>query len=140
MLTDNAALALGLWRTDALIRRRLEGPLGGGHGIGYTDFIILSELASVVGGRLRPVDLANRLQLTASGVTRAVLPLAKIGLVAREAHDRDARASYVSITPAGRTRVEEAMATVERVVGEIVSPLSRVDRLTLLGTLERLGY
>lgn len=140
MITDNAALALGIWRADALIRKRLEGPLGGGHGIGYTDFVILSELASVVGGRLRPVDLANRLQLTPSGVTRAILPLAKIGLVRRDLHERDARASYVTLTPAGKGRVEEAMPTVERVIGETLASLTRNDRLTLLGLFERLGY
>ena len=140
MLTDDVALALGITRADALIRKRLEGPLGGGHGIGYTDFIILAELASVVEGRLRPVDLANRLLLTPSGVTRAVLPLAKIGLVERESHERDARASYVTLTEAGRTRVTEAMQTVERVVGDAVSSLTRADRLALLGVFERLGY
>lgn len=140
MITDNAALALGLSRADALIRKRLEGPLGGGHGIGYTDFIILAELASVVGGRLRPVDLAARLLLTPSGVTRALLPLAKIGLVERTSHERDARASYVTLTDAGKTRVDEAMPTVERVVGETLASLTRGDRLTLVGLVERLGY
>ncbi|HEV3154337.1 MAG TPA: MarR family transcriptional regulator [Candidatus Baltobacteraceae bacterium] len=140
MVTENAALALGIWRADALIRKRLEGPLGGGHGLGYTDFIILSELASVVGGRLRPVDLAARLQLTPSGVTRAVLPLAKTGFVERESHERDARASYISITPAGRARVEEALPTVERVIADTLSSLTRSERLTLVGLVERLGY
>lgn len=140
MLTDNAALALGLSRADALIRKRLEGPLGGGHGIGYTDFVILAELDSVVGGRLRPVDLANRLLLTASGVTRAVIPLAKIGLVERASHERDARASYVTLTEAGKTRVREAMQTVERVVADTLASLTRADRLTLVGLVERLGY
>ena len=140
MLTDNAALALGIWRADALIRKRLEGPLGGGHGIGYTDFVILAELASVVGGRLRPVDLAGRLQLTPSGVTRAVLPLAKIGLVERELHERDARATYIRLTPAGGTRFEETMPTVERVMSDTLSPLTRSERLTLLGLFERMSY
>ena len=140
MLTDNVALALGLSRAEALLRKRLEGPLGGGHGIGYTDFIILAELSSVVGGRLRPVDLAARLLLTPSGVTRAVLPLEKIGLVQRVSHERDSRASYVTLTDTGRTRVEEAMETVERVVGEALASLTRTDRLTLVGLIERLGY
>ncbi len=140
MLTENAALAVGLWRADALLRKRLEGPLGGVHGIGYTDFVILAELDSVVGGRLRPIDLANRLLLTPGGVTRAVIPLAKIGLVERVSHERDARASYVALTEAGKTRVREAMPTVESVVGETLASLTRTDRLTLVGLVERLGY
>ncbi len=93
MLTENTVLALGLSRSEAALRRRLEGPLGGGHGIGYTDFLIMAELSSVHGRRLRAVDLAKRLMLSPSGITRAVLPLEKIGLVTRIAHERDGRGS-----------------------------------------------
>ncbi len=95
----------------------------------------------MVGGRLRPVDLANRLQLTPSGVTRAVLPLAKIGLVERASHERDARATYISITRSGRQRLDEALDEVDRVVGEtLASTVTRTDRIALLGLFERLGY
>jgi DNA-binding MarR family transcriptional regulator len=74
-------------------------------------------------------------------VTRALLPLAKIGLVDRTSHERDARASYVSITKAGRDRLEEALDVVDRVVGEtLASSITRTDRIALLGLFERLGY
>ncbi len=43
MLTENLALAIGLSRTEAALRRRLDAPLGSGHGIGFTDFQILAE-------------------------------------------------------------------------------------------------
>ena len=138
MLTENVAIALGVARIDAWLRKRVESVLPG---IGFTDFVILNELDSVVGGRLRPVDLANRLQITPSGVTRAILPLAKIGLVERSSHERDARASYVTLTQAGRDRLNEAMDDVDRVVGEtLASTITRTDRLALLGLFERLGY
>jgi DNA-binding MarR family transcriptional regulator len=138
MIPENVALAVGLARVDAWLRKRIEPALPG---IGYTDFIILTELDSVVGGRLRPVDLANRLLLTPSGVTRAILPLAKIGLVERSSHERDARASYVAITQAGREKLDEAMDDVERIVGETLgSSLTRSDRIALLGLFERVGY
>lgn len=138
MLTENVAIALGVARIDAWLRKRVESRLPG---IGFTDFVILNELASVVGGRLRPVDLANRLQLTPSGVTRAVLPLEKIGLVERSSHERDARASYVSITQPGRERLEQTLDEVDRAVGEtLASTVTRTDRIALLGLFERLGY
>lgn len=138
MLTENVAIALGVARIDAWLRKRVESVLPG---IGFTDFVILNELASVVGGRLRPIDLATRVHLTASGVTRALLPLAKIGLVERASHERDARASYVSITQSGRERLEEALDDVDRVVGEtLASTITRTDRIALLGLFERLGY
>lgn len=138
MIPENVALALGLSRADAWLRKRIEPSLPG---IGYTDFIILAELDSVVGGRLRPVDLANRLQLTPSGVTRAILPLAKIGLVERSSHERDARASYVAITEAGRHKLDEAMDDVDHIVAETLgSSITRNDRLALVGLFERVGY
>lgn len=141
MLTDNVTLAVGLSRADAALRRRLEGPLGGGHGIGFTDFQILAELDSVQGARLRASDLAGRLMLSPSGITRAVLPLEKIGLVERQAHERDARGTYVVLTAAGKSRVDEAQATVDRVVGETFAGLlTRTDRIALLGLFERLSY
>lgn len=137
MLPENVVLALGLWRVDAWMRKRVEQTLPG---IGFTDFVILSELDSVVGGRLRPVDLANRLHLTPSGVTRAILPLEKIGLVERASHERDARATYISITEAGREKLDEAVDDVERVVGETLgSKITRTDRIALLGLFERLA-
>ena len=138
MLTENVAIALGMARIDAWLRKRVEAVLPG---IGFTDFVILNELAGVVGGRLRPVDLANRLQLTPSGVTRAILPLEKIGLVERISHERDARATYAAITQAGRDRLEEALDDVDRIVGEtLASTITRTDRIALLGLFERLGY
>ena len=138
MLPENVALALGLSRVDAWLRKRIEPSLPG---IGYTDFVILAELDSVVGGRLRPVDLASRLLLTPSGVTRALIPLAKIGLVERSSHERDARASYVSITEAGRAKLDEAMDDVDRIIGETIgTSLTRTDRIALLGLFERLAY
>ena len=141
MLSDNVTLAIGLSRADAALRRRLEGPLGGGHGIGFTDFQILAELDSVQGARLRASDLAGRLMLSPSGITRAVLPLEKIGLVERQAHERDARGTYVVLTAAGKTRVDEAQATVDRIVGETFAGLlTRTDRIALLGLFERLSY
>lgn len=138
MLPENVALALGLARMDAWLRKRIEPALPR---IGYTDFVILAELDSVVGGRLRPVDLANRLLLTPSGIARAIAPLVENGLLERSSHDRDARASYVAITPAGRERVNEAAARVDRVVGETLgTSLTRTDRIALLGLFERIAY
>ncbi|HEY8315117.1 MAG TPA: MarR family transcriptional regulator [Candidatus Baltobacteraceae bacterium] len=119
----------------------MDAELGAVHGIGYTDFLILAEISSVVGHRLRAVDLAKRLMLTPSGVTRALGPLSKIGLVQRAAHDRDARASYVSLTADGERKLAETLPTAERIVAEAFdSALTPAARLTVLGFFERLGY
>jgi DNA-binding MarR family transcriptional regulator len=140
VLTENVALALGLSRSAAALRRRAEAPLCASHGIGFTDFIIMSELSTVQGGRLRSVDLARRLMLSPSGITRALLGMQDRGLVDRVAHERDARAGYVALTSAGRERLVQAMPTVDRIVRETFGTITRTDRIALLGLFERLGY
>ncbi len=79
--------------------------------------------------------------LSPSGVTRAVIPLEKIGLLERAADERDGRGSYVVLTGHGRERLDQATPTVEQVVTEaFAGSVTRGDRLALLGLFERFGY
>ena len=72
------------------------------------------QLDQAPANRLRRVDLAGRLNVSQSTVTRLALPLEKLGFVKREADPRDARVGYVVLTKVGRQRVAEARATLER--------------------------
>ncbi|HYX03434.1 MAG TPA: MarR family transcriptional regulator, partial [Reyranella sp.] len=65
------------------------------------------------------VDLAGRLNVSQSTVTRQALPLEKLGFVKREADPRDGRVGYVVLTKAGRQRVAEARTTLERMADAI---------------------
>ena len=67
------------------------------HGISLKDYMILHILNNATGNRLRRIDLAEKTGLTASGITRLLLPLEKIGLITKENNDRDARVSYVKL-------------------------------------------
>ncbi len=91
------------------------------HGLGFNDFVILYVLNSSSESRMRRIDLAEKTGLTASGITRLLNPLEKIGLVAREANKRDARVSYVVITPTGKKIFEEARLNAEHITKEILS-------------------
>ncbi|MGE8426038.1 MAG: MarR family winged helix-turn-helix transcriptional regulator, partial [Sphingobacterium siyangense] len=71
------------------------------HGLSLTDFMILHILSQTSGNRLRRIDLAESTGLTASGITRIISPMEKMGLVVKEHNDRDARVSYVKLTAAG---------------------------------------
>jgi DNA-binding MarR family transcriptional regulator len=138
MISEEIALAMGLGRAEAMLRRRMDGL---GAGIGYRDFLLLHELYTVQGERLRLSDLAKRLMLTPSGVTRALLPLEKTGLVERVKNERDARSSYVGLTRAGHEKIAEAIPAAERIVSETFDrALSPADRVTLVSFFERLGY
>ena len=53
--------------------------------------------------------------LTASGVTRSLLPLEKIGLVTRQSDPRDARVGYALITPTGSELATNATTVVDNI-------------------------
>jgi DNA-binding MarR family transcriptional regulator len=83
------------------------------HGISLSDLAILRELRHEPAQKLRRSELAQRLGITPSGVARQVAPLERIGLVARESHDRDARLALVVLTDTGTRIVDEALQTAE---------------------------
>src|SRR6516225_18543 len=103
---------LAIRRAVALWETRADAELGAAHGLGLSDFAALHHLAAAPGARLRRIDLARRLALTPSGVTRLLAPLERRGIVAREADGRDARATYAVLTRGGKTLVKDAAASV----------------------------
>ena len=111
-------------RTNAELTRRLDRRLGALHGISLVDYIVLNELARESNGRLRRVDLADKLGLTQSAVTRILLPLEKIGLVSRNPDPNDARVGYAALTKTGRMMHENATATAEEGCGDLLSGIS----------------
>lgn len=123
-LNSHAELCLRMARANAALLRRFDNSLGGHHGISFSDFQILNHLSRAPGGRLRRVDLAERLGLTASGITRSLLPLEKIGLVTREADPRDARVGFAVITPAGQELALNASDVVDLISREALRPFA----------------
>jgi DNA-binding MarR family transcriptional regulator len=111
-------------RTNAELTRRLDRRLGAFHGISFVDFTVLNELAREEQGRLRRVDLAEKLGLTQSAVTRILLPLEKIGLVSRHPDPNDARVGYAALTKTGRVLLGEATETAEETCGDLLSGIS----------------
>jgi DNA-binding MarR family transcriptional regulator len=101
---------LSLARTQ--LARDVDHPLSA-HGISLADLAILRELRLEPTRKLRRSELAQRLGVTPSGIARQVAPLERIGLVARESHDRDARLALVLLTDTGTQIVDDALLTAE---------------------------
>lgn len=120
ILPPATEFCLRMARVTTALVRRFDSALGSHHGISFSDYQILRHLNLAPGGRLRRVDLAECLGLTASAVTRALLPLEKIGLVGRESDPRDARVGFAIITPAGSELVGNAESVVDIVSGNLV--------------------
>lgn len=107
--TEALKFLINMTKVQTVLTRRLDAALGG---LSLNEFIILAELAQAE-GKLRRIDLAERIGLTASGVTRLLLPMEKIGLVKREANKDDARSSLVVLAAGGKRKFEEGLERAE---------------------------
>lgn len=138
-LTRSSDLCLRIARANAVLLRRFDSSLGSHHGISYGDFQLLNHLARAPGGRLRRVDLAERLGLTASGVTRSLLPLEKIGLITRESDPRDARVGYAALTPAGAELALNATVVVDNISRDALRALPSAQMNALAEVLGQIA-
>ena len=119
---------LGIRRAVAIWQNRVDVQLGALHGLGLSDFAALFHLLEAPGARLRRVDLAQRLAVTPSGVTRLLAPLERRGIVRRQADGHDARATYAVLTSSGRTLARDATVTVTSLAEAILGSLGERDR------------
>jgi DNA-binding MarR family transcriptional regulator len=139
LLTDQSSQAVDAWsrllRGHAACRRSFDVQLQGDHGLTVNDYGALLLLARAEGARMRRVDLAEGLQLTASGVTRLLVGLERNGLVEPATCASDRRVTYAALTESGRRKLEEAarshVAAVEALFEERYTP----DELSTLTEL-----
>ena len=108
----NQASALDAWvrllRGHASATRAMSAQLVAEHGLTINDYECLLYLAHAEEGRVRRVDLAEQLILTASGVTRLLDGLEQAGWVERASCASDRRVTYAVLTDAGRAKLQEA--------------------------------
>ncbi len=119
-------------RAHARIVRTLERELSDEQDMALTDYDVLVQLAGADPHRLRMSELADRLLLSRSGVTRLVDRLAAEGLVERVTCDDDRRGQWAQLTDAGYRRLRRASPTHLRGVAEhFLDRLSdeEIDRL-----------
>jgi len=102
---------LRLIRAQSHLQNRFAAELGGVHGLSVNELMLLMHLDQAAGGRLRRVDLADRLELNQSSVTRMLAPMEKVGWIARAEDARDGRVGYVVLTAAGRRLAREGAKT-----------------------------
>jgi DNA-binding MarR family transcriptional regulator len=109
------------------------------HKVSAVEFEVLLRLARTPGQQLRMTDLAAQTTLSTSGVTRVVDRLDRDGLVCRQACRTDRRASYATLTDAGRTRLQDILPTHLRLIEEwFTGQLTPEQLATFLDTLRTL--
>ena len=137
MISSELLLLINLNKLQSVISRKFDSLSV--HGLGFNDFVILYILSTSSESKMRRIDLAEKIGLTASGITRLLNPLEKIGLVARETNKRDARVSYVVITEVGKKIFEEAQTSAESITKEILSAKKSKSLQTVSQFLSELG-
>jgi DNA-binding MarR family transcriptional regulator len=137
-ITPQLRFFLALAKARAVTGRRFDQRLGF-QGVGLSDFLILLALAAAPEGKLRRADLAAAVGLTASGVTRMLLPMEKIGLVKRLESAHDARVSEVALAPSGKRVLGEAMERAEILADDLLPDAGRRGLAACVALLEELG-
>jgi DNA-binding MarR family transcriptional regulator len=117
------------------LMREVEARLLAEHGLSANDFETLLHLSHADRGEMRRIDLAERLRLTPSGVTRLLDGLERAGLTDRGGCPTDARVTYAVITQAGRDMLRLAACTHAAVCEELIGThfsTAELDELAVL--------
>ncbi|MET8760665.1 MarR family transcriptional regulator [Lentzea sp. NPDC004782] len=93
------------------VERQLAQVLQRRHGVGLSEYRALAELSQSAAGEWRMQELADRIGLGQSSVTRLVARLDALGLARRDLCPDDKRGVYAVITDEGRQLHIAASAT-----------------------------
>jgi DNA-binding MarR family transcriptional regulator len=111
-LSDEEELAwYGLLETHEALVRALDARLLAEHQLPLSAFEALIQIAHAEDGTISISDLAERIRLSPSQVSRLVIDLERRGLVQRHRSSTDARSTHAAITEAGQAELRKAAPT-----------------------------
>jgi DNA-binding MarR family transcriptional regulator len=129
-MSADLLVLMHLARLSARLTRLQDQSLAA-HGINFREFQVLHQLSLEPESGMRRIDLAEALEMSASGITRLLNPMEKIGLLAKETGLRDARVSLVKLTAAGREMLANVTVTVTQRSSDLVRSLPKKQRAAL---------
>lgn len=106
-------------------------------GISQTEFAVLEALYHK--GDLRIGEIGSRILLTSGSMTYVVDKLEARGLLERRACPEDQRATFASLTPAGRRLMARIFPAHAEALHEAMAALSPAEKRTAIELLKRLG-
>jgi DNA-binding MarR family transcriptional regulator len=137
-VSDIAATWQRLLLLHAHVESKLATALQRRHGIGLSEFRALGHLAASPTSELRMQELADKVGLNQSSVTRLVARLNAADFAYRDLCPDDKRGVYTVITETGRARYAEASRTYEETLSAALEEAGQADpqlaaALTVLG-------
>jgi DNA-binding MarR family transcriptional regulator len=101
----------GMLRVHAEVTNELDAQMRAEHGLPVSSYEVLMFLADAPERRLRMAEIADRVLLSRSGLTRLVDRLVELGYVTRCAVEGDGRGAYAELTETGLQKLEAARRT-----------------------------
>jgi DNA-binding MarR family transcriptional regulator len=101
----------GMLRVHAALTKALDAQLEAAHGLPLSSYEVLLFLSEAPAQKLRMSELAEKILLSRSGLTRLVDRLEREGLLCRQSCSHDARGAFAKLTPTGSARLRAARAT-----------------------------
>lgn len=138
-----SATELAAWRgmleAHARVTRALDAQMRSEHGLPVSSYEVLMFLADAPGHRLRMSEIADRVLLSRSGLTRLVDRLEHLGFVSRCGVETDGRGAYAQLTEAGLDEAHAARRThLEGVRRFFLDRLTEDDQEALAAVWDRL--
>lgn len=131
MKDSSSSLFLKLIQFSGDALKRMDSNLSI-HGISFTEYQVLHHLSLSPTSTLPRIELARSVGLTASGVTRMLAPMEKMGLIEKESNPRDARMSLVKLSESGWSIYSDTSTTVAHVADGFLASLSKIQREALI--------
>jgi DNA-binding MarR family transcriptional regulator len=130
------AVVSNLFRVSTAIRRKMEADVLAADRLSWTSFVVLWVLW--VWGALESRELADAVGISPPTTTGVVMTLEGRGLVRRRRDRADGRRVRVSLTRAGRRKIERLFPSFNAEESSITAHLSPKDQEKLAGLLRSL--
>jgi len=119
------------------VTRKLDAELRAEHDLPLTDYDVLLRLARAPGRSLRMAELAGKVMMSPSGLTRVVDRLVADGLVKRDRFEGDGRVMLARLTDRGLRVLRRAARTHLRGIQEhFTGQLSQAQLRSVASALE----
>jgi DNA-binding MarR family transcriptional regulator len=110
----------------------LDAQMRSEHNLSVSSYEVLMFLGDAPDRRMRMSEIADRVLLSRSGLTRLVDRLCRLGYVTRCAAESDGRGQYAELTDAGLEKLRAARRTHLRGIREVfLGRLSTTDQIAL---------
>jgi DNA-binding MarR family transcriptional regulator len=130
----------GLLETHEALVRELDARLLAEHNMPLSTLEALMHIGHAEEGTFAISELAERIRLSPSHVSRLVIELERQGLVERQRSSSDSRSTRATITGAGRKRLRDAGATyLSTIRALLLDPLGEREVKQLVRIWEHIG-